>query len=213
MRKGSSASDGRVGIKRESVAVSTLNALIAPAFAADGDIAVVAADFYLSTLGNYVAMRIDSRIYYSLPAAGASRFNLVDCIGNFKQTARAFEEMRLEVGAQTVANYIAAIFVDHTRELVDLLGCKELSLVDQNPLRQIKRLLKYIFDNGEEISVMVYPAALTLYAYAAAYHILVVTGIDNWFEAEIRHVSLFKIVGCSKKQSGLGAPHSAVTEI
>lgn len=94
-----------------------------------------------------------------------------------------------------------------------MLGGKKLSLVDQNPLRQIKRLLKDIFDYGEKISIMVYPAAFALYAYAAAYHILVVAGIYDRFEAEIRHVSLFEIVGRSKKQSGLGAPHRAVTEI
>lgn len=115
MRVWSSVSDGRVGVERESVAVGALDALVAPAFATNGYIAVIAADFDLSTLSNYVAMRIYSRIYYCFPSACTRRFNLVDCIGDFKKTARALEQMCLEVGTQAVAYYIAAIFIDHTR--------------------------------------------------------------------------------------------------
>ena len=90
----------------ESVARRLLDAFVAPAFAAYGNIAIVATDFNLVTLFNEITVGVDTCVYDCFVPASTSRFDFVDSVGYFKQTSRAFEMVGLEVGAQSVAYYV-----------------------------------------------------------------------------------------------------------
>ena len=89
-----------------------LNALVAPAFPAYGHITLVASDFHLFALGDDIAVGVDTGVDYGLMAACAGRFYLVDGIGYLEKASRTFEQIGLEIGAQTEANHIAAEIID-----------------------------------------------------------------------------------------------------
>lgn len=97
-----------------------LDALVAPALAAYGYVAVIASDLYLFTFGNYLTITVDSGIDYRLATTVARRFHFLDGIGYLKEATRTLEQARLEIGAQSVAYYVAAIVVDNACELINL---------------------------------------------------------------------------------------------
>ena len=68
----------------EGVAGGLLDAFVAPAFTADGDVTVVATDFNLVAFFDEVAVGVDTCIDDSFATAGASGFNFVDGVGDFE---------------------------------------------------------------------------------------------------------------------------------
>jgi hypothetical protein len=61
-----------------------LNAIVAPAFAADGDVAVVTANFHLLTFVDEVAVAVNACVDDCLSATRACAFDFVNCVGNLK---------------------------------------------------------------------------------------------------------------------------------
>lgn len=190
--------------KGEDVAGGLLYALVAPAFAAYGYVAVVASDFNLVALLDKVAVGVDACIDDGFVTAGASRFDFVDSVGNLEKTARTFEKVRLEVGTQPVAYHIGTEIIDHARELVDLLRGKELSFVDEKPVDHRHCFLKHVVGKLVEVGVVVYPRAFTLDADARLDYVVSVAGIDYGFHAKVAHVAFLEIICCGKEQSRLG---------
>lgn len=77
----------------QGVARGLLDAFVAPAFAAHGDVAVVAADLNLVAFFHEVAVGVDAGVDDGLVAACAGRFDFVDGVGNLEEAAGAFEEV------------------------------------------------------------------------------------------------------------------------
>lgn len=170
-----------IELKREYRTSRLLYPLVAPTFAAYCNIAVVATDFNLRTFFNYIAGRVDAGVHYSFVSAIAGRFYLVYGVGDFEKTTRAFKEICLEVGTQTVADYIAPQIVNYTRQLIHL-GCREeLSLIDKIPVDQP---VFFAVDSARhivEIGVVVNPSALPFYPYARTYYITLFARVHNGF--------------------------------
>ena len=74
-----------------------LDAFVAPAFAAYGDISVIATDFHLFSFRDYLAMGIDTGIDYCLAATGTGRLDLIDAVGNLEQPSGTLEKVGLEI--------------------------------------------------------------------------------------------------------------------
>ena len=98
---------------------------------AHGDVAVVAAEDDLRALGDDVTLAVDSCIDGGLGTAVAHGLDLLDHIRELHEPPGAGEEPGLEVGPQTKAEHRHGKIVDDGAELVDLLGDKELALVDE----------------------------------------------------------------------------------
>ena len=169
---------------------------VAPAVSADGYVAIVASDFDLFAFGDYFAMGVDAGVDDCLAAAVAGRLDFVDCVGDLKETARAFEEVGLEVGAQTVAHDVDREFVDGAGELVDLGGGQELSFIDEDPFRfRIVVRDHYIAEEEKEVGVRIYPGTFAFDADSRADDVLCVAGVDDGLHAEIAHSSFLEVIG------------------
>lgn len=184
--------------ERESVARGLLDAFVAPAFTANGYVAVVAADFDLVAFFYEVAVGVDASVDDSFTAAGASGFYFVDGVGDFEESPGAFEEVGFEVGAKAVAYDVGAEVVDDARELVDLFGGKELCFVDKEPIDNRHGFFEQVVGKGVEIGVVVDPFAFTLYADTGFDDVVFVAGVDDGFHADVLHVSFFEVVGSGK---------------
>ena len=68
----------RLIIEREGMTYGLFDALVAPAFSAHGDIAVVAAYFELIAFGDKVAVGIDAGVDDGFASAGAGALYLID---------------------------------------------------------------------------------------------------------------------------------------
>lgn len=79
-------------------------------------IGVVASDFKLFAFGDEITFGINTGIYYRLASARACAFYFIDCIGYFKESARAFKQMCLKIGSQSITYNVAAIIVYDTGE-------------------------------------------------------------------------------------------------
>ncbi len=200
-------------LEREHGAVGLFYALVAPAFAAYGHVSLVAAYLHLLSLFDEVAVAVYAGIDYGLASARACGFYLVDCVGYLEEASGAFEEVALEVGAQTVAYHVAAEVVHHSGQLIYLVGCEELGLVHEKPVYHGHVLLEELLGHFIEVGVVVYPAAFTLNAYARAYDVGSLACVHDRFQTYVAHVALFKVVGGGEENGGLGRSHRAVAEI
>ena len=72
-------------VELDGVAVGALDATVAPATAAQGDILIVAADLDLVTVGDNISIAVDTRIDDGLAAARAGGFHLLDGVGKLQQ--------------------------------------------------------------------------------------------------------------------------------
>lgn len=191
----------------------TLDALVAPAFAAHCDISVVTSDLHLFSLSNDLSVAIDSGVDDSLSAAIACRLNLIDRIGDLKEPARTLEEMSLKVGAESVAYHVAGIVVHHPRKLIYLICGQELSLIYKNPFRHIERLLKSIVHHIIEIGIGIYPLAFPLDSDAGTDYVFFLTRIHHRLQTHVCHAALLEIIGGGQKHGGLSRTHGAIAEI
>ncbi len=190
-----------------------LQTAVTPAIAAYGHISFVASYLHLLSFGNYLARRINAGVHDGLAAAAASRLDFLYGIGNLKETARALEQVGLEISSQTVAYHVYSRLVHYPGQLVYLPGGKKLGLVDQHPVRHRLHGCTLFLKEYVEIRLRIYPEAFPLDTYARAYHILGVARIYDGLHAEICHPALLKIVGHGQQQSGLGRPHGAIAEV
>ena len=74
-------------------------------FAADGDVAFVAADFDLGAFAQDGAFGIGAQNHRGFAAAVADGFYLDEIIGPREQVLAALEEVALKIGAQSVGKY------------------------------------------------------------------------------------------------------------
>ena len=182
-------------LEGQRMARGLLDALVAPAFAAYCDIAIVAADLYHLSFGDDLAQRVHPRIDDSLTFAGAGRFNLVDRVGYLQKALRPLEEMGSEVGAESVAHHVAAIVIDDAGELIYLTAREELSLVDENPVFHHEGFLESGLGKLIEVGIGINPEATSLNAYSGADHIVAFAIVDDRFHAQVFHATFLKVVG------------------
>ena len=83
---------------------------------------IIAADFNLRALYNYLSLFVDSGIYDSLFSAFADRFYLADAVSDFEKSARAFKQLCLKIGAQTKAQNGDVAKLGYILHLIDLRG-------------------------------------------------------------------------------------------
>ena len=199
--------------KGERQPLGLRDALVAPAFAADGHIQLVAADFHLGALVDEVAGRVEAGVDDGLVAAVAGTLYLVDGVGYLKETFRALEEVAGEVGAQAVADDVDAELVHYARELVDLVGREELRLVDEHPVENLAFVGEELAGEAEQVGFGVNPFAAALDAYARADDVAMLACVDNGFEADVAHFAFLEVVCCGQQQGRLCRAHGAVAEI
>ena len=87
---------------------------------AHGNIAIIAAQHHLGTLGDDVAIT-DTGIHGGLGTAVAHGLDLLDAVSQFHQTHGAGEQLGLEIGTQTEAHDRHVVVIDDVAELIDLL--------------------------------------------------------------------------------------------
>ena len=113
-----------------------------PAFMAHGDIAVVSAYENLTARGYHMTFGINSRIDYSLCAAGADGFYFRYRIGNLKKPPASGKKMRHEVCAQSEAKHGNIAEIYYLAQLVYLFRSEKLAFVryyDINPAHFIEQ--------------------------------------------------------------------------
>ena len=100
-----------------------------PAFVAHGDVAVVAPQHDLVTLGDDAHIGVQAGVDGGLGPAGADGFDLGDGLCHFEKPPAAGEKMAEKIGAQTKAHDGDVVVVDDLVELVDMGFGEELALV------------------------------------------------------------------------------------
>lgn len=197
----------------ERGAAALLDTLVAPAFAADGHVAVVTADFNLFALLDEIPGSVYTGVDDCFVSAVARGFNLIYSVGDFEKAARAFEKMALEVGAEAVAYNVYAEIIDNAGKLINLRFAQELSLVDQQPFHNTPAFAAKRTDEVIQVRIGINPRTFALDAYAGADHVAGFPGVYHGLEAFIGHPAFFEIIGRREQQGGLGRPHRTVTEI
>ena len=108
-------------------------------FAADGDVAFVAANFHLGAFAEDVALGVSAQNHRCLAAAVADGFYLDEIIGPREQVLAALEEVALKIGAQSVGKYGDAEVVSDFPQLKNLRAREELRLVDKHTVDGLLR--------------------------------------------------------------------------
>ena len=111
------------------------------ALVAHGDIAVVAPQKDLGTLGDNVALTIDSGIDRCLGPTVADGFDLLDGICHLHEPQRAGEQVGLKVRAQAEAHHGHIVVVHNAAQLVNLVHREKLTLVHDDHIALSQMLL------------------------------------------------------------------------
>ena len=104
--------------------------------AAQGDIAVVAADLGLGARGDGMAFRVDAQVHRRLAAAFAHRLQLDQRVRQREQRRRAREELGLEIGAEPVAEHGNSEAVGDLAQLEHVALRQELRFVDEDAVER-----------------------------------------------------------------------------
>ena len=106
-----------------------------PTLVAHSDVGIVTAEENLATGGNNVSVFIDARIYGGFATAGANGFDFGDRVSYFKEAAATGEEVCQKVGTQAEAHNGNVMDVNDFTQLIDLLGCEELTFIGDDNVR------------------------------------------------------------------------------
>ncbi len=98
--------------------------------AAQGDIAIVAADLHLLAISHHLACFIDPGVHVRLVAAPADAFQLLEFVGQAEQVIGAGKQLAAKIGLEAVGDHRNVLLVDDTGQLIDLLPGQELGLID-----------------------------------------------------------------------------------
>ena len=109
---------------------------------------IVAADKYLSALGNDVAALVNSRVDYRLLTARADGFYLAYGVGNLKQTVAALKGVSQKIRPQAEAQNGHVQLVYDAAKLVDLGASEELTFVGNYNV-----VIVHLFELVENIGV------------------------------------------------------------
>ena len=123
--------DQRRGRSSASWRASLCSQALEEVAAAQGDVAVVAADLGLGARRDGVAFAVDAQVHRRLAPALAHRLQLDQRVGQREQRRRAGKQLAAEVGAQAVAEHRNADLVGDAAQLQDMVAGQELRLVDQ----------------------------------------------------------------------------------
>ena len=179
------------------------------ALVAHGDVAVVAAQHHLGTLGNDIAI-VNTGIDGGLSTAVADGLDLLNGVRHLHQTAAAGEEPGLEVRPQAEAHDGNIIVVDDGAQLVDLVFRQELALVHDDHIA-LTRLLP--LEGVNQVHLRRDDLYRCCQADAAAQDLDPVTGVRAGLDEPDLQVVLLVIVFGDQGLGGLAGAHGTVLEI
>lgn len=128
---------GQRWLQRLDPALTAQNAL--ELGAADRDVALVAADFDLRTLGEGAALLVHPHDHRRFAAGVADGLDLDELIRPGEQILAALEELAAKIGAKPIGEHRDAERIDDFAELPDLSFGEKLRLIDEDAVQRAVR--------------------------------------------------------------------------